>query len=120
MKPYWPFCLAVLLVSCAMSTSSIAQETAVITSVLHCDHGNTMVKQAVYPGGSLLTIRSLSGNTYFVPQNGDVYSFAFQPSYSSVTRGIAIHEWLRRVAKEAPNAYAYYERQQNDCVGEKN
>jgi hypothetical protein len=79
-----------------------------------------MVKQEVYHDGSLLTILPLSGNTYFVPQHGDVYSFAFRPSYSSVTRGIAIHEWLRRVAKEAPNAYAYYERQQNDCVGEKN
>jgi hypothetical protein len=104
----------------ASSVPSIyAQEHPVTITILRCDRGKTTIKQEVYPQGSLMTITSESGNKYFVLKIGNSYTFAFQPSHSSMPRGIAMSSWMQRVAKESPNAYRFYERQQNDCVEEK-
>jgi hypothetical protein len=99
--------------------SIYAQEHPVSITTLRCDRGKTTITQEVYPQGSLMTITPESGNKYFVPKIGNSYTFSFQPSYSSIPRGIAISSWRERVAKESPNAYRFYEQQSNDCVEEK-
>ena len=102
-----------------LSVLPLAQDRPMRTSVLRCDGGRSTVKLDIYAQGSLITITSASGDKYFVPKFGNSYTFGFQPSYSSMPRGIAMSSWMERVAQDSPNAYRYYERQPNDCVEEK-